>query len=336
MVKLKVFVTGHRGYIGVHLVDLLKKAGHYVTGCDLGLFNGCEWEDYTKVDKELIKDIRTLQIEDIKGHDVIMHLAAISNDPMGDLIEDYTYSVNLHGSVNLAKISKAAGIKRFLFAGSCSVYGKGGKLDLDENAALNPVSAYAISKVEAEKEILKLADENFSPSILRNATAYGYSPMLRIDLVVNNLLACAFTRGDIRIMSDGTPWRPLIHCKDISRAFIAFAEAPREVVQSKSVNIGSNKENYQVKDVANLVKKILPKSKIVFTGEVGNDPRNYRVNFNLLNDLIPNFQLEYNLERGMEELYNKFIENKFSLYDFEGDKYVRLRTLKKKLNILKV
>ena len=332
---MKIFVTGHRGYIGVHLVDLLKKAGHYVTGCDLGLFDDCEWENYIKPDVEIIKDIRSLEINDIYGHDIVMHLAAISNDPMGDLIEELTYSVNLNGSINLAKLAKAAEVKRFLFSGSCSVYGKGEKLDLDENANLNPVSAYAISKVEAEKKILELADENFSASILRNATAYGYSPMLRIDLVVNNLLACAFTKGEIRIMSDGTPWRPLIHCKDIARAFLAFAEAPLQNVHKRSVNIGSNKENYQVKDVADFVQQLLPDSKIVFTGEVGNDPRNYRVNFDLLNKLIPDFGLEYNLESGMSELYNKFKELKFSFADFEGDKFVRLRTLKNRLNTLR-
>lgn len=333
---MKIFVTGHRGYIGVHLVDLLKKAGHFVTGCDLGLFNGCEWENYTKPDLEIIKDIRSLEINDIYGHDIVMHLAAISNDPMGDLIEELTYSVNLNGSINLAKLAKAAGVKRFLFSGSCSVYGKGESLDLDENANLNPVSAYAISKVEAEKQIIELADENFSTSVLRNATAYGYSPMLRIDLVVNNLLACAFTKGEIRIMSDGTPWRPLIHCKDIARAFLAFAEAPLQNVHKKSVNIGANKENFQVKDVADLVKQLLPDSKIVFTGEVGNDPRNYRVNFDLLNNLIPDFQLEYNLEIGMYELFKKFNELNFSLSDFEGEKFVRLRTLKNRLNTLRL
>ncbi len=333
---MKIFVTGHRGYIGVHLVDLLKKAGHYVTGCDLGLFDGCEWENYIKPDVEIIKDIRSLEINDIYGHDIVMHLAAISNDPMGDLIEELTYSVNLNGSINLAKLAKAAEVKRFLFSGSCSVYGKGEKLDLDENAKLNPVSAYAISKVEAEKKILELADENFSASILRNATAYGYSPMLRIDLVVNNLLACAFTKGEIRIMSDGTPWRPLIHCKDIARAFLAFAEAPLQNVHKRSVNIGSNKENYQVKDVADFVQQLLPDSKIVFTGEVGNDPRNYRVNFDLLNKLIPDFKLEYSLENGMYELFEKFTELNFSLSDFEGDKFVRIRTLNNKLNTLRL
>lgn len=329
---LKIFVTGHKGYIGSHLIPLLKEKNYQVTGCDINLFEGCEWETIAKPDKELIKDVRDLNEKDLAGYDCVIHLAAISNDPMGDLNEQLTFSVNLEGSIRLAEIAKKAGVPRFLFAGSCSVYGKGEKLDLDENAKFNPVSAYAVSKVEAEKRIGKLADENFSPAFLRNSTAYGYSPMLRIDLVVNNLLACAFTKGEIRIMSDGTPWRPLIHCKDIARAFIAFAEAPKEIIHNKSVNIGGNNENYQVKDVADKVQRLLPDAKIIFTGEIGADPRNYRVKFNLLNQLLPDFKLEYNLNKGMKELFCKMQEHKFSQSDFDGDKFVRLRTLKMRLS----
>lgn len=328
---MKVFVTGHKGYIGTHLVKLLVEEGHDVTGCDIGYFDGCEWEEYIKPQKELIKDIREITVEELKGHDVVMHLAAISNDPMGDLDENFTYSVNLHGSVNLAKKAKEAGVPRFLFSGSCSVYGKGEKLDLNEDDKLNPVSAYAVSKVETEKEINKIADDTFCPAFLRNATAYGYSPMLRIDLVVNNLLSCAFTRGDIRIKSDGTPWRPLIHCKDIARAFIAFAKAPRENIYKRAINVGGNEENYQVKDVAAKVNELLPEAVIVFTGEAGDDPRNYRVKFDLLNELVPEFKLEYTLDKGMDELFAKFKEHNFSVDDFEGDKFTRLRTLKNRM-----
>jgi len=331
---MKIFVTGHKGYIGVHLVSVLKEHGHQVTGCDLNLFDGCEWDEIVRPDKEIIKDIRSLTKEDLIGYDCVMHLAAISNDPMGDLNEDITYSINRDGSINLAKKAKEAGVPRFLLASSCSAYGKGESLDLDETANLNPVSAYAISKIEAEKEISKLADNSFSPSFLRNATAYGYSPMLRIDLVVNNLLGCAFAKGDIRIMSDGTPWRPLIHCKDIANAFVAFAEAPKDKIHNKAINIGANSENYQVKDIADRVQRLLPKAKIVFTGEVGADPRNYRVSFDLLNKTLPDFKLEYNLDKGMSELFRKYVEHKFNKEDFDGDKFVRLRTIKNRLNLL--
>lgn len=329
--NMNVFVTGHRGYIGPHLVKLLLEAGHTVTGCDLDLFEGCAWEDMPDPTVDLKMDYRDLTVEHLKGHDCVMHLAAISNDPMGDLIEDLTYSVNREGSINLAKLAKEAGVPRYLFSGSCSVYGKGASLDLDENAELNPITAYAHSKIATEKAVSQMADDHFTVAFLRNSTAYGHSPNLRIDLVVNNLLGCAFARGDIRIMSDGSPWRPLIHCKDIARAFVAFLDAPSEVIQNKAVNIGANTENYQVKDVADLVQKLIPNASIVYTGEVGEDPRNYRVNFDLLYSLLPDFKLEYNLESGMNELFAKYQEHNFSEDDFSGDQFVRLRTLKHRL-----
>jgi nucleoside-diphosphate-sugar epimerase len=331
---MKVFVTGHKGYIGVHLVNLLREQGHQVTGCDLNLFEGCEWENYQKPDKELLLDIRELKVEDLKGYDCFMHLAAISNDPMGELNPEITRGINLDATVELAKMAKKAGIPRFLFASSCSIYGKGESLDLDETANVNPQSAYAYSKIESEKALSKLADEHFSPVYLRNATAYGHSPMLRLDLVVNNLLGCAYSRGDIRIMSDGSPWRPLIHAKDIARAFIAFMHAPKDRIHNQAVNVGSNKENYQVKEIADYVKKFIPKATIVFTGEVGVDPRDYRVNFDKLSRLLPDFKLAYTLEKGMQELHSKFVEYKFKLEDFDGDRFVRLRTLKKRLGKL--
>ena len=218
---MRVFVTGHKGYIGAHLVEILQAAGHEVTGCDIGLFDGCEWEPFARPQHDVQKDVRELGVADLAGHDCVMHLAAISNDPMGELDPALTYAVNREGSVRLAEVAKAAGVPRFLFSSSCSIYGRGERPDLDETAAFNPVSAYAESKVQSEQRISALADETFSPAFLRNATAYGYSPMLRIDLVANNLLGCAIARGDIRIMSDGTPWRPLIHCRDIARAFLA-------------------------------------------------------------------------------------------------------------------
>lgn len=328
---MNVFVTGHRGYIGVHLVDLLKAAGHRVTGCDLRLFDGCEWEPVPSADRELVKDVRALTARDLDGHDAVCHLAAISNDPMGDINPEITYRINRDGSVHLARIAKQAGVGRYLFSGSCSVYGAGEKLDLAEGDPLNPLTAYARSKIETEQQVAALADDGFTPVYLRNATAYGHSPMLRIDLVVNNLLACAHATGEIRIMSDGTPWRPLVHCRDIARAFMAFLIAPREKVCNTAVNVGANCENYQVRDVADQVKCLIPSARIAFTGEVGADPRNYRVKFDLLASLLPDFRLEYNLASGMEELYRKLVEHGFSKADFDGDRFVRLRTLKKRL-----
>jgi nucleoside-diphosphate-sugar epimerase len=325
---MNVFVTGHRGYIGSHLVAVLKQAGHRVTGCDLELFPGCEWEAAARPDAELIADVRSLTARQLEGYDAVCHLAAISNDPMGDLNEALTVSVNRDGSVHLARIAKQAGVPRYLFSGSCSVYGQGETLDIDETGSLNPLTAYARSKIETELAVRPLADESFSPTFLRNATAYGHSPMLRIDLVVNNLLACAHTTGEIRIMSDGSPWRPLVHCHDIARAFVALMEAPRERVHDLVVNVGGNDENYQVRGVADHVRSLVPGAAISYTGEVGADPRDYRVNFDLLGKVLPDFRLKYTLQTGMEELDRRYRANRFSLDDFEGPRFVRLRTLR--------
>ncbi|MFC1452315.1 NAD-dependent epimerase/dehydratase family protein [Verrucomicrobiota bacterium] len=328
---MKVFVTGHRGYIGAHLVELLKEAGHRVTGCDLRLFDGCEWEPLVAPDHELTADVRDLTEADLDGHDCVMHLAALSNDPMGEINPDLTYSINRDGSIRLAQTAKAACVPRFLFSSSCSIYGQGESLDLDETAGLNPLTAYAESKIDSERGIGELSGQDFCPVYLRNATAYGHSPMLRIDLVANNLLACAVAMGDIRIKSDGRPWRPLTHCRDIARAFVAFLDAPADRVRNRAVNVGGNAENYQVKDIAAAVKELVPSAHVVFTGEVGHDPRNYRVNFDLLGELLPEFGLSYSLESGLAELAAKFRRHGFGLADFEGDRFVRLRVVKGRL-----
>jgi nucleoside-diphosphate-sugar epimerase len=325
---MKVFVTGHQGYIGSQLVDVLKQEGHFVVGCDLNLFEGCGWEAQVKPDRELRKDTRGIEAADLDGCDCIMHLAAISNDPMGDLDARITFAVNRDASIRLAKIAKEARVPRYLFAGSCSVYGKGEKLDLDEGDPLNPLTAYAQSKIDTEATVASLADCDFTPVFLRNATAYGNSPMLRIDLVVNNLLASAMAYGEIRIQSDGSPWRPLIHCRDIARAFVALAKAPKDAVHNKAINVGANSENYQVLDVGDQVQKLIPSAKVTYTGEVGADPRNYRVKFDLLYHVLPDFKLQYDLRSGMEELHCKMIEHGFGKQDFEGEQFVRLRALK--------
>jgi nucleoside-diphosphate-sugar epimerase len=331
---MKIFATGHRGYIGAHLVDVLKQEGHTVIGCDLGLFEGCQWEPLVVADRELIKDVRKLDARDLDGCDCVMHLAAISNDPMGALNAQLTFDINRDASIRLAETAKQAGVSRFLFAGSCSIYGQGEKLDLNETDSLNPLTAYARSKIETEQAVAELADASFSPIYLRNATAYGHSPMLRIDLVVNNLLASAMAYGEIRIQSDGTPWRPLIHCRDIARAFAAFAAAPREIVHNQAVNVGGNAENYQVRDVGDQVRRLIPTAQVVYTGEVGADPRNYRVNFDRLGRLLPEFRLQYDLVSGMEELYRKMVDHRFGKSDFEGDQFVRLRALRHRFHLL--
>ena len=328
---MNILVTGHKGYIGTHLVELLKTGGHDVVGIDIDYFAGCEWSPAVPPDKEILADIRTLTRSDLAGVECVMHLAAISNDPMGDLDEDLTYATNRDATISLARLAKQAGVPRFLVSGSCSVYGKGDTLDLDESAALNPVSAYAVSKVESESVVTDLADDDFSPTILRNATAYGHSPMLRIDLVANNLLGSALAYGEVRIMSDGSPWRPLIHCRDIARTFQAMAEADREIVHGQVVNVGGNAENYQVKDVADIVQDLIPDASIVYTGETADDPRSYRVVFDRLSGLLPKFSLEYTLRSGMERLLAEYREHGFSAEDFECDRWVRLRRLQKVL-----
>ena len=331
---MRVFVTGHQGFIGTHLVDLLKQEGHTVVGCDLNLFAGCNWEPMVKPDRELVKDVRKIEANDLDGCDCVMHLAAISNDPMGALNAQITFEVNRDASIRLAQVARQARVPRYLFAGSCSVYGQGEKLDLDENDPLNPLTAYAQSKIETEAAVSRLADDSFTPVFLRNSTAYGHSPMLRIDLVVNNLLGSALAYGEIRIQSDGSPWRPLIHCRDIARAFLALAAAPKAAVHNKAINIGANTENYQVRDVGNQVQRLIPSAKITYTGEVGADPRNYRVNFDLLYQLLPDFKLQYNLATGMEELHRRMVEHGFGKKDFEGNQFVRLRTLKNRFHLL--
>lgn len=331
---MKVFVTGNQGYIGTHLVELLKEAGHGVIGCDLNLFEGYNWEPLPQPDRQIVKDVRHIEAADLDGCDCVMHLAAISNDPMGALNAQLTFDINRDASIRLAEIAKRVGVPRYLFAGSCSVYGQGEKLDLDEGDPLNPLTAYAQSKIETESAVSRLAGDDFTPVFLRNATAYGHSPMLRIDLVVNNLLGSALAYGEIRIQSDGSPWRPLIHCRDIAHAFVALALAPKETVHNQAINVGANEENYQVRDVGDLVQRFIPSARVIYTGEVGADPRNYRVNFDLLHRLLPDFKLQYTLASGMEELHRKMVEHGFSKQDFEGDQFVRLRTLKNRFHLL--
>ena len=327
---MKVLVTGHHGYIGSVMTRVLSNAGHEVTGLDTYLYEGCDFGTDGHVIPALRKDIREVEPSDLRGFDAVIHLAALSNDPLGCLDERCTLSINHLGSVSLAKAAKAAGVPRFLFASSCSLYGAaGGDSMLDETAAFNPITAYGTSKVLVEADVSQLADETFSPTYLRNATAYGASPRLRADIVVNNFVGIAYTTGQVVIQSDGTPWRPLVHVKDISRAFLAVLEAPREAVHNEAFNVGSSAENYQIRDVAAIVQEIVPGCTVKYLEGGGPDPRCYRVNCDKLAVHVPGFRTEWTVRSGAEELYNAFVQNGLSGEMFAG--YVRLKKIQELL-----
>lgn len=325
----KVIVTGHKGYIGVHLVKMLLEKGYNVLGIDTGYFgNDCEFYNPEHKIPELKKDIRQIDEKDVEGAWAICHLSALSNDPMGELNPELTFDINYRASVRLATIAKKAGVEKFVFSSSCSMYGiADGSNALDETAPFNPITAYAKSKVFTEQEIFPLNDFGFSVTSLRNATAYGSSPKLRLDLVVNNLVGWAVTQNQIRIMSDGTPWRPLIHCEDIARAFVAVIEAPAEKVAGQAFNTGKNEDNYQVKDIANMVGLVVKDCKIVFTGEHGSDSRSYKVDFSKIKNTLQDFKPVWSLKEGIEDLYSKYLEYGMNSDKFNGRFFIRLKQL---------
>ena len=330
-----ILITGHKGYIGPHLVDILRKNENYkVYGCDIGLFEEVAWKKLPEVDIEFKKDFRNLTIEDLSEIDTVVHLAAISNDPMGDLDENITLGINATGTVNFAKTCKDAGVKKFLMSSSCSIYGKSEKENMIETDDTEPLTAYAKSKIFVEENVGKLSSDNFCVSFLRNSTAYGDSNNLRIDLVVNNFLACAIAKNEVRIMSDGSPWRPLIHCRDIANVFKLFIDSHSHHINNQVVNIGSNDQNFQVKDVAEITKEIFPECKIIFTGEAVNDSRDYKVNFDKFNKMFPEFKFEFDLRKGMIELSNSLKSYGFSASDFDGDQFIRLKIIEKKLHLI--
>lgn len=323
---MRVLVTGHHGYIGSVMTGVLGRAGHDVTGLDTYLYEGCDFGPEPPRVPAIRKDIRDVQPVDLRGFDAVIHLAALSNDPLGCLDESCTYDINHLGSVSLARAAKAAGIGRFLFASSCSLYGAaGGDAMLDESAAFNPITAYGRSKVLVESDVAPLADDSFSPVFLRNATAYGASTRLRADIVVNNLVGVAVTTGKVLIQSDGTPWRPLVHVQDISRAFLAVLEAPREAVHNQAFNVGSSQENYQIRNVADMVRDAVPGCTIEYMEGGGPDPRCYRVNCDKITRHIPGFKTEWTVRKGVNELYNAYTANGLTEKAFAG--YVRLKRI---------
>jgi nucleoside-diphosphate-sugar epimerase len=304
---MKVLVTGHHGYIGSVMVGVLTRAGHHVTGLDTFLYEGCDFGGAGSVVPSIQKDLRDVVASDLQGFDAVVHLAALSNDPLGCLSDELTLDINHRASVRLAQAAKAAGVSRYLFASSCSLYGAAGTDNaLDEQAAFNPLTAYGLSKVLVERDVAALADERFSPTFFRNATAYGVSPRLRADIVVNNLVGVAFTTGEIVIQSDGTPWRPLVHIEDISDAFAAALVAPREIVHNQAYNVGHSEENYQIRDVVELVRETVPGATVRYAEGGGPDPRCYRVNCDKIATTLPGFKTQWTVRRGVEELYSAF------------------------------
>jgi len=315
---MKVLVTGHNGYIGAVLVPMLLDAGHDVTGLDSYLFADCTLGEDVLDPPALRMDVRDARAEHLEGFDAVIHLAGLSNDPLGDLSPDTTYDINHRAAVHLAHEAKQAGVSRYLFSSTCSVYGAAGSDFLDESAEFNPVTPYGRSKVMAENEIAALADDGFSPTFPRSATAYGASARLRGDLVVNNLVGFTFTTGEVLIKSDGTPWRPLVHIEDISRAFLAMLHAPRELVHNEAFNVGRTDENYQVREVADIVEEIVPGGRVVYADGGGPDLRCYRVNCDKLARMLPEYRPQWTVRRGIEELYDAFREHELTVEQLTG------------------
>lgn len=326
---MRVIVTGHEGYIGTILVPLLLSAGHEVTGIDSNLFARCTFRPGVKNIPSHNKDIRDVVVEDLRGYDAILHLAGLSNDPLGDLDPDLTYEINHLATVRLAKLAKHAGVTRFIFSSSCSNYGAGGEDWLTESSTFNPVTPYGISKVRAEQDVAKLADDDFSPTFLRSATAYGVSPRLRFDLVLNNLVAWAYASGKVHIKSDGSPWRPIVHIEDISRAFMAAMEAPREVVHNEAFNVGRTEENFQVRDIAKVVEQTVPGSTVEFAAGASPDTRCYRVDCSKIQRVLPAFKPQWDIRKGAAELYEAFSNTNLTVEDFEGERFKRIAHLRK-------
>ncbi len=326
-------MTGHDGYIGSVMAPVLTAAGHEVVGLDAGFFSDCGFGDYPGPSIEGRRgDVRDAPALDLTGFDAVVHLAALSNDPLGNLDADLTFQINHRASVELARRAREAGVQRFVFASSCSLYGSQGDAFLDENADFNPITPYGKSKILSEQDIAQLATDDFSPTFMRNATAYGLSPRLRADVVVNNLVGYALTTGEVLIQSDGTPWRPLVHVRDFSNAFLAALEAPRDIVHNEAFNVGRTEENYQVRDLAEIVGAEVPGSKIQYAEGGGPDPRSYRVDCTKIETKLPGYRPEWTVERGVRELRDAFVERGIDAEEFLSQRYFRIRRIRSLLD----
>lgn len=326
---MKVLVSGHHGYIGSITVPVLQAAGHEVTGLDTLLYKGCDLYPNGAPASNLKVDVRDLEPGHLEGFDAVVHLAALSNDPVGDLDRELTLAINFGATVRVAEAARDAGVRRFVFASSCSMYGAADSdVPVDESAPLKPLTAYAESKVRSEEALAALASDDFAPVFMRNATAYGVSPRLRVDLVLNNLVGWAHTTGKVKIMSDGTPWRPLIHIEDIAKASLAALEAPESVVRGEAFNVGRDSENYQVRELGDIVQEVVPGSAVEYAGAGDPDPRSYRVSFAKLARAFPDLELAWTARSGAEELASAYRRAELTLEEFESDRFTRLKRVR--------